>query len=91
MSEESIKQISKICDEVKATLIERNKQYGDSFRHPINIFARMSALDSMLGMIDIKLSRLKQGTKAVNQRDTVIDVMGYCALLLILMDEEKDK
>lgn len=87
MSEETIKEISEICDWVKATLIQRNKTYGDSFMSPINIYARVTPLQSMEVMNDIKLSRLANGAEAVSQIDTVLDVMGYAVLLIRVIRE----
>ena len=76
MGEESVKQITEKCAEVRDILIERNKQYGDSFKSPVNIFSKLSAIDTMCAVTDIKLTRLHKGVDAANQRDTVIDTIG---------------
>lgn len=74
---------------VRKLLIEKNRAYGDSALHPINIFSKGNATDSLCARIDDKLSRIAQ--KGINDatEDTVQDLIGYLVLLRISIPKEE--
>ena len=71
--------IKHVCEEVKALLLEKNKSYGDSAMHPINIFSNVTAQEQMNVRIDDKLNRIKRG-KEYKGDDTELDLIGYLIL-----------
>jgi len=86
MSGETNKKISEKCDTVKAFLIQKNDDYGDSLQNPISVFQK-NRVDGILGRIDDKLNRIK--TVGVNDEteDTIMDLIGYLIHLDIMLKE----
>lgn len=78
-----------VSNKVRDLLIEKNRAYGDSALHPINIFSKGNATDSLCARIDDKLSRIAQ--KGINDatEDTVQDLIGYLVLLKISISKEE--
>lgn len=74
--------IVRVCDEVRDLLVEKNKRYGNSATDPIRIFSRSSSEEQLRVRIDDKLSRLSRGT-ALDDEDTVLDLIGYLILLRV--------
>ena len=81
--------IAKVCDEIKALLLEKNAQYGDSARKPKRIFSSSGSTDQILVRIDDKLSRIDT-TKALGgpDEDTLNDLIGYLILLKVAASGE---
>ena len=77
-------QISKVCDGIKAMLIEKNKNYGDSALSPIRVFSKAPAAASIMTRLDDKISRIKNSNE-LRKNDT-IDLLGYLVLLCIAND-----
>ncbi|MCP4569076.1 MAG: hypothetical protein GY841_15995 [FCB group bacterium] len=73
------KAIRDSCDELADWLIEKNKAYGNSAIHPVNIFSKCSAIDQINNRIDDKLSRLMHGQEYPGD-DTEKDLLGYLIL-----------
>lgn len=71
--------IEKICDEVKAVLLEKNRAYGDSAINPLRIFSRTDAIEQINVRIDDKLSRISRGHEYGGD-DTELDLIGYLVL-----------
>lgn len=71
--------ISKICDEIKEFLINKNIAYGDSAVNPIRIFAKSDAIEQINVRIDDKINRFLQGTKYPGDDDE-LDLIGYLIL-----------
>jgi len=65
----------------KEFLKEKNKRYGDSALHPINIFSDIDANNQICNRLDDKLSRIKQAKEL--KKNDACDVFGYVALLMI--------
>lgn len=72
--------IEKVCDEIKNTLLVKNRSYGDSAADPVRIFSKASPEEAMLVRIDDKLSRVMRGSEYPGD-DTIIDLIGYLVLL----------
>ena len=66
-------------------LLEKNKRYGDSALHPVNVFSKLPATNSIQVRLDDKLNRIKNGPETPRIND-VCDLIGYCVLLLASMD-----
>lgn len=70
------------CDGIKALLLEKNKNYGNSALDPVRIFSKASPVEQILVRIDDKLSRISRG-KLEDSEDTVQDLIGYLVLLRV--------
>lgn len=80
------KKIEKTMNEIRDFLIAKNEQYGDSVMKPIRIFSDASEAAGIRIRIDDKLNRLMQGNDNMETDEDVIkDLIGYLALLLIVM------
>ncbi len=66
---------------VAATLTAKNARYGDSAAHPLRVFSRAPADEQLRVRLDDKLSRLARGTGLGDDEDTLLDLVGYLALL----------
>jgi hypothetical protein len=75
-------QINYITEEIKNTLIDKNRKYGDSALYPIRIFSNADNLEQLRVRIDDKLSRIKSG-QVDDEEDPIFDLIGYLILLLI--------
>lgn len=82
-------EICKVCDEIKALLLEKNLKYGDSAINPQRVFSRASSVEQLNVRIDDKLSRIKEsGTISVDE-DTLQDLIGYLVLLRIATSQRE--
>lgn len=82
-------QIVKICDQVKALLLDKNRRYGDSALNPTRIFSKASATEQLLVRIDDKLSRITKGVGLLStDEDVLMDLMGYLVLLKIAIHQD---
>ncbi len=73
--------ISEECDALKAMLLEKNRNDGDSPLSPLRIFSKVAPVEQILTRLDDKLSRLALGSNA--GEDVVLDLMGYLVLLRV--------
>ena len=85
---ETQEKISKVCDDVKDMLIEKNRKYGDSALNPIRIFAKSDTVEQIKVRIDDKLNRFKNMQKD-DTEDVVNDLIGYLILLKVAEESEK--
>lgn len=69
------------CDALKALLLEKNSNYGNSALDPVRIMSKASPVEQILVRIDDKLSRLARGRAA--GEDVERDIPGYFILLRI--------
>jgi len=77
------KEIAKQCDAVKALLLAKNREYGNSALKPINVFSGLDALSQIDVRIDDKLKRLQSIRQLDSVRvheDTELDLVGYLIL-----------
>lgn len=73
--------VQQVVNEVRDTLIAKNKAYGNSALEPARVFSTSDPVEQLRVRIDDKLSRLK--SSADDNEDTVLDLMGYLVLLRI--------
>jgi hypothetical protein len=74
------------------TLIKKNSQYGNSALDPVRIFSRGSTTEQIKVRIDDKLSRIqRRPVDETEDEDTVLDLMGYLALLRIAQKRGENK
>lgn len=80
--------IIKECENIKALLLQKNKEYGDSAINPVRIFSSCDTLEQINIRLDDKLSRIKnKGGKEIKE-DTVLDLIGYLILRRIATAKE---
>ena len=76
--------IAKVCDDIKALLLEKNAKYGDSALNPKRIFSTSGSTEQILVRIDDKLSRIAtRGFRGEQDEDTLSDLIGYLVLLKV--------
>ena len=85
------KNLDKKVKEITDLLKSKNKAYGNSALNPANIFSQADAVDSLSARIDDKLMRIKNKGIYDATEDTVQDLVGYLLLLLMALENEKDK
>jgi len=73
--------IMETCESLAAILIEKNRKYGDSALHPVKIFSKVDATNSLLVRADDKLSRIMNNPEL--RRDDITDLAGYLILIMI--------
>jgi hypothetical protein len=71
--------IAAVCDEVKQTLLEKNRTYGNSALDPLRIFSHADPVEQLNVRIDDKLSRIARGREFTGD-DTELDLIGYLVL-----------
>lgn len=69
------------CDAVKATLLQKNENYGDSLTNPVRVFSKASPVEQVLVRLDDKLSRIIRGNNA--GEDVEADLLGYLIMLRV--------
>ena len=79
--------ISKICDEIKNMLLDKNIKYGDSALNPLRIMSQSDSVDQIKVRIDDKLNRISQGN-VDDDEDVINDLIGYFVLLKIAKQDE---
>ncbi|MFH0899063.1 MAG: hypothetical protein V2A73_00395 [Pseudomonadota bacterium] len=67
-------------------LLGKNARYGDSAAHPLRVLSRAPRDEQIKVRIDDKLSRIARGTS--DDEDTLADLVGYCALLAAVHEED---
>jgi hypothetical protein len=82
MSLDTQNNISKVCDEIKNMLIEKNKSYGDSAINPVRIFSKADSVEQIKVRIDDKISRISRGKEFYGDND-IDDLIGYLVLLKV--------
>ena len=73
------------CLDIAELLITKNKSYGSSYIHPINIFSKSEPKEQLYIRIDDKLNRIHKGKEYASE-DTILDLIGYLVLLRTLDD-----
>ena len=80
--------IAGLMDEIKAMLLAKNVQYGDSALQPVRVFSKADTTEQIKVRIDDKINRIVQGNDSMESDEDVIqDLIGYLVLLLINMRE----
>jgi len=76
--------VQAVLDEIQAMLHAKNLSYGNSALDPVRIFSKGKASEGIRIRIDDKLNRMFRGNMQIeNEKDTILDLMGYLVLLLI--------
>jgi len=73
----------KVLEKVADMLDEKNKAYGDSALNPVRIFSKADAVQAIKVRIDDKLSRISKQGITEDSEDTLLDLIGYLALLKV--------
>jgi len=73
--------ISKICDNLKDFLLEKNKNYGNSALEPIRITSKLNSEEQIKIRIDDKLNRIKNSKE--DRENDYLDLAGYVILFMI--------
>lgn len=94
-----LERIETICENLKETLIKKNKAYGNSaFQAPL-LCPYMSPASAILVRMSDKINRFNHLTHTTESietngesiKDTVLDLAGYCVLYLAFLGRfEKD-
>lgn len=74
--------VDEVLADVKAKLIAKNNQYGNSALEPIRAFSKLNPVEQLLIRIDDKISRLQKGD-GTGDEDAEADTLGYLILLAI--------
>jgi len=80
--------ITKACDDIKALLVSKNENYGDSALKPLGIFSKLNSAEAIKARIDDKLSRINNIGLNDATEDTLDDLIGYLLLLKIANGEQ---
>lgn len=87
-------EIKRICKALENTLLRKNADYGNSSQRAPILIPRLSAQDALKVRLSDKIARFIQleqsGSARVNESldDTLLDMAGYCVLLLIARKEK---
>ncbi len=87
-------EIKRICKTLEDTLLRKNADYGNSSQRSPILTPRLSAQDALKVRLSDKIARFIQleqsGVARVNESldDTLLDMAGYCVLLLIARKEK---
>lgn len=87
-------EIKRICKTLENTLLRKNADYGNSSQRAPILIPRLSAQDALKVRLSDKIARFIQleqsGAARVNESldDTLLDMAGYCVLLLIARKEK---
>ena len=79
--------VTRVMEDIRALLIEKNRSYGNSALAPVRIFSSASPTEALLVRIDDKLSRVSRGSEFPGE-DTIRDLIGYLVLLLVARESE---
>lgn len=84
--------VTKITEDIKNLLIEKNRKYGSSALNPLRIFSKCDKIEAIKVRIDDKLSRIKNGNIVDdNNSDSITDLIGYLVILKIALEEQNEE
>jgi len=81
--------INRIMKSTRDLLIQKNRQYGDSALNPIGVFGTTDAVVNLGARMDDKLMRLRGQGIGAQSVDTLYDLQGYIALLIIAIERRE--
>ncbi len=70
------KELDLALADFRATLIKKNRSYGNSVLDPVSYFSQASVLERLRVRMDDKVSRLTRGFE-YDHEDTFFDLVGY--------------
>ena len=79
--------ITQECESLKALLLRKNADYGDSAIDPVRIFSKADPVEQIKVRLDDKLSRLSRGSAA--GEDVELDLLGYLILLRVARRKQR--
>lgn len=90
MTEHRIQQFSLVQSEGLELFKKKNSDYGDAFANygPVGAIVRMG--DKIQRVVSVSNNKISL-TNTENLRDTLIDLHNYCAMAIMLLDENKSK
>lgn len=68
-----------VCNEVRDTILQKNRQYGNSALEPLRIFSKTPTFEQLNVRIDDKLSRIASAQED-DAEDPELDLIGYLIL-----------
>jgi hypothetical protein len=71
--------IAKVCDDLKAMLLEKNRAYGNSALNPVRVFSSAEPEEQLNVRMDDKLSRIVRGEPLAGE-SAEWDLTGYLVL-----------
>lgn len=71
--------IANVCNEVRDTILYKNRQYGNSALEPVRVFSKAQAYEQLNVRIDDKLSRIASA-QTDDTEDAELDLIGYLIL-----------
>jgi len=81
---ETQREIVRVCEDIQALLISKNKKYGNSALEPVRVFSKSDTAEQICVRIDDKLSRISKGAGLLaTDEDVINDLIGYLVLLKI--------
>lgn len=87
---DSLKQALAFLSTVARTLVEKERGYGNVADH-VKVFAHVSPEERIRTRIDEKLTRISRlGTAEESDEDTLMDLVGYLALLAGLRTRKEE-
>lgn len=89
MGQDTKDKISKVCDEIKEILVEKNRKYGDSALSPVRIFSKADTAEQIRVRLDDKLSRIRNSALDEDE-DPLVDLIGYLILLKISLSTARE-
>ena len=78
--------ITRVMDATKKLLLHKNEKYGDSALSPLGIFTDGDPRVNLGARMEDKLMRLKEVGMTSDSVDTLYDVQGYIALMIIAIE-----
>lgn len=79
-----------VCDWMKDLLLYKNKNYGNVGLEPINVLSKVDSLQGLLHRADDKIARLKNNPDPVPRLNDIMDLCGYCILIMTAMGAKKE-
>jgi len=76
--------ITRVLEDTKEMLLEKNKKYGDSACNPVRIFSKSDRIEQIKVRIDDKLSRIVRRNNSEEDEDVKKDLIGYFVILQAL-------
>lgn len=76
-------------EDIKETLLQKNKSYNNSIFEPVRVFSDSSPIDRVKMHLDEKLSRILLG-HGYDKEDDYFDLLGYLILYKTLQTIEQE-
>lgn len=85
-------ELDAVLGDIRATLLQRREQYGESVFNPLGVYGPKDALGAIGAQIDSKLTRQARGDqKGAKGKDSRRDTLGYLVLYEIQIGREEAK